>query len=84
MLIFQVRFDGMGRLEGRHNGDWSLLDISSADNLENKWTLNDTEDGICIENRDVLIGLCSNGDANCFRRCVLKINCLWWRFGCFR
>ena len=44
-----------GRLEGRHNGDWSLLDISSADNLESKWTLNDAEDGIYVENRDVLI-----------------------------
>ena len=44
-----------GRLEGRHNEGWTLLDIGPADELESKWTLSVAEDSIYVENRNVLI-----------------------------
>ena len=49
------------RLEGMHNDGWKLLDISEADKLDSKWSVNDAIESFYVFNQAVYIGTyCSN------------------------
>lgn len=44
------------RLEGRHNSDWQLLDVSDSDKFDSKWSESNSTEGFYVFDQRVFIG----------------------------